>query len=138
MTKSPFVPCQPKIVSIGHTLVLLYPKVNLSMNNAEKAPAFQHNKTALASADLDQRACLLTLANRLNLMLMAKSSLADWQRKLLRNWGNFNHLKILLWHDAKGNSIIDTTNATDLSILKPIQNGKRDNCCSAWVKFVCV
>jgi hypothetical protein len=137
-TKSPFVPCQPKIVSIGHTLVLLYPKVDLSMTNAEKAPAFQHNKTALASADLNQCACLLTLANCLNLMLMAKSGLADWERKLSRNWGNFNHLKILLWHNTKGNSIIDTTNATDPSILKPIQNGKRDDCCSTGVKFVCV
>jgi hypothetical protein len=55
------------------------------MTDAEKALAFQHNKTALASVNLDQHACLLTLAYRLNLMLMAKSGLADWERKLLRN-----------------------------------------------------
>ncbi len=75
-TKSPFVPCQPEIVLIGRTLVSLYPKVVLSMTNAEKALAFQHNKTALASADLNQHARLLTLSNCLNLMLMAEPGLA--------------------------------------------------------------
>jgi hypothetical protein len=41
--KSPFVPRQPEIILIGQTLVSLYPKVDLSMTNAEKALAFQHN-----------------------------------------------------------------------------------------------
>ncbi len=47
------------------------------MTNPEKAMAYQHNKTALTSADLGQRARILTLADRLNLMLMAESSLAN-------------------------------------------------------------
>ncbi len=76
--QSPVVPGQPEIVSISRTLVSLYPKVDLSMTNAEKALAFQHNKTALASANPDRRARLLTLANHLNLMLTAESGLADW------------------------------------------------------------
>jgi hypothetical protein len=105
------------------------------MTNAEKALAFQHNKTALASTNLDQCARLLTLANRLKLMLMAKSGLADWERKLSPNRANFDHLNILLWHNAKGDSIVDITNTTDLSILKPVQNGKKDDCCSTGVKF---
>jgi hypothetical protein len=61
------------------------------MTNAEKALTFQHNKTALASADLNQRVCLLTLANRLNLVLTAESGLADWEKNLLRNWANSDH-----------------------------------------------
>jgi hypothetical protein len=64
------------------------------MTDPEKALAYQHNKTALASADLDQRARILTLAERLDLMLMAESGLADWERKLSRNWANFQYLTI--------------------------------------------
>ncbi len=62
------------------------------MSDPEKALAFQHNRTALASADLDQHVRILTLADRLNLMLTAEAGLADWERKLSRNWSNFRYL----------------------------------------------
>jgi hypothetical protein len=65
-TKSPFVPRKPEIVTIGRTSVSLYPKVDSSMTDPEKALAYKHNKTVLASADLDQRARILTLAERLD------------------------------------------------------------------------
>ncbi len=76
-SKSPFVPCKPKIVSIGCTSVSLYLKVDSSMTDPKKVMAFQHNKAALASADLNQQARILTIADRLDSMLTAKSSLAD-------------------------------------------------------------
>jgi hypothetical protein len=104
-TKCPFVPRQPEIVSIGQTLVSLYPKVNLSMTDAEKALAFQHNKTPLASADLNQCTRILTLAERPNLMLMVELSLANWEWKLSRNWETFGNLTILSWHNIKGNLV---------------------------------
>jgi hypothetical protein len=40
----------------------LYPKVDASMSDPEKAMAYQHNKTAFASADLDKCACIFVLA----------------------------------------------------------------------------
>ncbi len=80
-----FTPTKPEIVSIGKTSVLLYPKIVASMSDPEKAMVFQQNKTALASAELDQKARILSLADRLDLMLTAKLSLADWERKLRRN-----------------------------------------------------
>ncbi len=83
--KAPFIPQKPEIVSIGRTSVSLYCKVDETMSDPEKALAFQHNRTALAGADLDQRAQILTLADQLNLMLMAEAGLADWERKLSRN-----------------------------------------------------
>ena len=126
-TKSPFVPRKPEIVTIGRTSVSLYPKVDSSMTDPEKALAYQHNKTALASADLDQRARILTLAERLDLMLMAESGLADWERKLSRSWAHFHHLTILSWHDAKGAAISNTTVAGDLSTLLPCQDGPVGN-----------
>jgi hypothetical protein len=70
----------------------LYRKVDKTMSDPEKALAFQHNRTALASADLDQHVRILTLADRLNLMLTAEAGLADWERKLSRNWSNFRYL----------------------------------------------
>lgn len=98
------------------------------MTDPEKALAYQHNKTALASADLDQRARILTLAERLDLMLMAESGLANWERKLSQNWANFQYLTILSWHDAKGAAISNTTVAGDLSTLLTYQDGVVGNC----------
>jgi hypothetical protein len=106
------------------------------MTNTKKALVFQHNKTALASANLDQRACLFTLADRLNLMLTAKSGPANWERKLSHNWENFQYLTILSWHNTKGTVIADTTSAANPSVLKPIHDGKRDDCRSAGIKFI--
>jgi hypothetical protein len=112
-SKSPFVPCKLEIVTIGCTSVSLYPQVNEKMTNPKKAMAYQHNKTALASADLNQREHILTLADQLNLMLTAKSSLANWERMLSHNWANFKYLTILSWHDAKGTAIALTMTAGD-------------------------
>jgi hypothetical protein len=56
---------KPEIVSIGKTSVSLYSKVDASMGDPEKAMAFQQNKTALSSADLDQKERILALADRL-------------------------------------------------------------------------
>jgi hypothetical protein len=137
-SKSPFVPCKPKIFSIRRTSVSLYPKVDMGMTDPKKAMAYQHNKTALASADLDQCACILTLADRLNLMLMAESSPANWEQKLSHNWANFQYLTILSWHNAKGIAIALTTTVGESSILLPVQDVNITDCCSAGVKFVCV
>jgi len=123
-------------VSIGKTSVSLYPKVNASMADPEKAMAFQQNKTAFASADLDQKVCILALADRLDLMLTAESSLADWERKLRLNWANFANLSILSWHGANGNILHNTATAADASILLPIQNGAAAACRSSGVKVV--
>ncbi len=63
VAKAPFIPQKPEIVSIGCTSVSLYRKVDKTMSDPEKALAFQHNRTALAGADLDQHAQILTLAD---------------------------------------------------------------------------
>jgi hypothetical protein len=70
-TKAHFGPRKPKFVLIGKTLLLLYSKVDPSMSDPEKALAYQQNCTALATADLEQQACILALAKRLDLMLTA-------------------------------------------------------------------
>ena len=136
MSNAPFIPQKPEIVSIGRTSVSLYRKVDETMSDPEKALAFQHNRTALAGADLDQRARILTLADRLNLMLTAEAGLADWERKLSKNWSNFQYLKILSWHDERGARINNSTTPGDSSILLPVQDGNIADCRSPGVKFV--
>ena len=106
------------------------------MSDPEKAMAFQQNKTALASAELDQKARILAMADRLDLMLTAESSLADWERKLRRNWANFANLTILSWHSGNGNIINNTVTAADASILLPVQDGAAPTCRAPGVKFV--
>ncbi len=106
------------------------------MTNAKKALIFQHNKMALASANLNQHARFLTLADCLNLLLTAESDLANRERKVSCDWENFQYLTILSWHNAKGDVIVDTMSATNPSVLKPIQDVNRDDCRSAGIKFV--
>ena len=127
-----FASQKPKIVSINKTSVLLYPKVYASMADPEKAMAFKQNKTALALADLNQKARILGL----DLMLTAESSHANWERKLCRNWANFANLSILSWHGANGNIINNTTTAADASILLPAQDRAANACRAPGVKFV--
>jgi hypothetical protein len=110
------------MVSIGKTSVSLYPQVDASMLDPEKAMTFQQNKTALASAELDQKARILALADWLDLMLTAESSLANWER--------FANLSILSWHSGNGNLLNNTVSAADASILLPVQNGSRRKICS--------
>jgi hypothetical protein len=131
-----FVPCKAKTVVIGKTSVLLYPMVDPTMSDPEKALAYQQNCAVLAGADLDQWARILALAERLNLMLTAESSLVDWERKLSKNWFNFANLTIISWHNARGGIIINTTVADIPSILLPVQNGAVAMCRAEGVKFV--
>jgi len=123
-------------MSIGKTAVTLYPKVDASMSDPEKAMAFQQNKTALASANLDQKERILALADWLDLMLTAESSLANWERKLRNNWANFANLSILSWHGANGNIINNTATAANASILLTVRDGAAAACRAPGVKFV--
>jgi hypothetical protein len=105
------------------------------MSNREKALAYQQNRTALATANLDQRVCILALAKRLGLMLTAKSSLADWECKLAKNWFNFGNLNIISWNNACGAIINGTTTPNDTSILLPVQDGAANQCHAEGLKF---
>jgi hypothetical protein len=134
--KTPFTLKKQEIVSIGRTSVSLYPKIDGSWPDAEKAMVYQQIKAALATADLDQHVQIRTLADRIDLMTTAESILADWERRLNCHWADFSHLSILSWHNAMGTPINDTVTDADASVLKPVQNSTAADCCSAGVKFV--
>ena len=105
------------------------------MTDPEKAMAFQQNKTALALADLNQKARILALADPLDLMLTTELSLANLEKKHYPNWANFVNLLILSWHGANGNIINNTTTAANATILLPAQDGAANACRAAGVKF---
>jgi hypothetical protein len=125
-----FVPRKAKTILIGKTSVSLYSKVDPTMFNPEKALAYQQSCAVLAGADLD------AVAEWLNLMLMAESSLADWERKLTKNWFNFANLTIISWHNAHGGIISNTTVAGNPSVLLPVQNNAAAMCHAEGVKFL--
>ncbi len=106
------------------------------MSDPEKSMAFQKNKTALASANLDQKVPILTLADCLDLMLTAELSLANWGNKIHCNWANFTNLSILSWHGANGAQINNPVTAADPAILLSVQNGAANACRSSGVKFI--
>jgi hypothetical protein len=66
-------------------------------------------------------------------MLMAESSLVDWEQKLTKNWFNFQNLTIISWHDTKGNPINNTTVVGDPAVLLPVQDGVKNQCRSSGV-----
>ncbi len=71
-------------------------------------------------------------------MLTAESSLADWKKKLFKNWFNFANLTIISWHNAHSGIIINMTVADNPSILLPVQNSAAAMCRAEGVKFVWV
>ena len=133
-----FLPKKTENVTIGRITIPLYPRVDGTMSDGEKALAYQHNRTALANSDLDQRARILALADRLDLMLTAEASLSDWERKLAKNWFNFAHLEIISWHSPTGRQLNNTTDPSDPTVLLPVQDGDPALCRSGGVKFVLV
>jgi hypothetical protein len=69
--------------------------VDATTADPEKAIDSQQNCTTLATTYLDQCLPILALAEQLDLMLTAILSLANWERKLARNWFNFGNLTII-------------------------------------------
>ncbi len=62
-------------------------------------------------------------------MLTAKSGLTDWEWKLTKSWFNFQHLRIISWHNAFRAVLTGMTIATDPTILLSVQNSAMNQCC---------
>ena len=102
----------------------------------ERAHAFHLDKAALASQPITIRLQLDALGNQLNLAATMDGVIQDWTRYFQDNWFNFCHLKILSFHDTKGDMMTNTTNLTDPTGLLPVQDGNVNNCRKQGVKFV--
>ena len=99
------------------------------MKPPERAHAFQTNKVALSIPRIDRHTMLDTLGAQLNLSAIVDGILGGWTLHFQRNWCNFAHLTILLFHSDTGTQMNDTSDANDLAVLLPVVNGPLENCC---------
>ncbi len=109
-----------KSVTIGKATVKLYPIITSSMQPPEHAHAFQVSKIALAMSSINRRAMLNTLGAQLSLSTTVDNTLGNWDHHFNRNWCNFAHLSILLYHNDAGAHVVDTVTASDSDVLLPV------------------
>ena len=133
---TPFAPRALVPVRVGSNTIMLYPVVDQSMLPHERAHAFHYNKTALAAQNIDLRLQLDALGTQLNLIVMVDGTINNCFRFFYDSWFDFSMLTILSFHNAKGDIMTTTTDATDPSVLLPVVNGPLANCRKKDVKFV--
>jgi len=133
---TPFAPRTLVPVRVGSYTIMLYPIVDPSMLPHERAHAFHYNKTALAAQNIDLRLQLDALGTQLNLIATVDGTINDWIRFFYDSWFDFLMLTILSFHNAKGDIMTTTTDATDPSVLLPVVDGGLAHCRKKDVKFV--
>ncbi len=74
--------------------------------------------------------------SQLNASLTVEGILSDWCRFFNKQWMDFAHLTILLFHASNGDCINTTTTAADSQVLLPIISGPVGNCCNQDVHFM--
>jgi hypothetical protein len=102
----------------------------------ERAHTFHVNKAALALQTIPTRLQLDALGNQLNLVATMDGVIHDWLRHYQDGWYNFRCLKVLSFHDVKGDIITNTTAPANPTILLPVQDGNIADCRKQNVKFV--
>jgi hypothetical protein len=90
-------------VSVGRTLVNLYPVIDPDMPVEERAHTYQINKTALASLPVNLQVQLNVLSQQLNLAAMVNGIHNNWLRFFHDSWCDFSCLAILSFHNNVGN-----------------------------------
>jgi hypothetical protein len=133
-----FTPKSLVAVRVNNYTVNLYPVVEETMEVHKRAHAFHANKAALALQSIPTRIQLDALGNQLNLAVTMDGVIQDWTRHFQDCWYDFRHLKVLRFHDTKGDMMTNTTNSADPTRLLPIQDGKVADCRKQGIKFVCV
>jgi len=134
-SSGPFAPRALVPVNTGRGTVNLYPVIDQTMATHERAHAFHINKTALSSQNIDLRVQLDALGHQLNLSATVDGVINDWLRYFYDRWCDFTLLRILSFHNTKGDEVNDTTEAGDSSILLPVIDGNYATCRKN-VKFV--
>jgi hypothetical protein len=131
-----FTPRTLVAVCVSSYTVNLYPVVDETMEVHERAHAYHVNKAALSAQTIPTRLQLDALGNQLNLAAKMDGVLQEWTRYFQDHWSDFRHLKILSFHDTKGEMMSDTTSKMEPARLLPVQDGNVVDCCKQGVKFV--
>jgi hypothetical protein len=96
------------------------------------------NKIDLAMPGINSCAMLNTLGTQLSLSATTNGTLGKWDHHFDRNWCNFAHFSILLYHNDAGAQVIDTVTAADSAVLLLVQDGAANKYHRANIKFACV
>ena len=131
-----FTPRTLVAVRVSSYTVNLYPVVDETMEVHERAHAYHVNKAALSAQTIPTHLQLDALGNQLNLAATMDGVLQEWTRYFQDHWYYFRHLKILSFHDTKGDMMSDTTSKTEPARLLPVQDGNVADCRKQGVKFV--
>jgi len=131
-----FTPRTLVAVCIGSYTVNLYPVVDETMEAHERTHAFHVSKAALALQTIPTQLQIDTLGNQLNLVATLDGVIHDWFRYYQDSWYNFKCLKVLRFHDIKGDIITNTTAPQGPTILLPVQDGNVVGCRKQNVKFI--
>ncbi len=123
-----FTPRTLVAVRVSTYTMNLYPVFDENMGVHERAHAYHVNKAALAAQTIPIRLQLDALGNQLNLGATMDGVLQEWTRYFQDHWSNFRHLKILSFHDTKGDMMSDTTSKTEPARLLPVQDGNVADC----------
>jgi len=102
----------------------------------EGAHTFQIDKAALALQKIPTRLQLDALGNQLNLAATMDGVMHDWLRHFQDRWYNVWYLKVLSFHDVKGDIITNTMAPNDPTILLPVQDGNVADFRKQNIKFV--
>ena len=136
VTGAQFTPKSLVAVCVSSYTVNLYPVVEETMELHERAYVFHFNKAALASQTIPTRLQLDALGNQLNLAATMDGVIQYWTRHFQDCWYDFQHLKVLSFHDTKGDMMTSTTSPNVPTILLPVQDGNSADCRKQGVKFV--
>ncbi len=123
-----FTPRTLVAVRVSSYTVNLYPVVNETMEVHKRAHAYHVNKAALSAQTIPTRLQLDALGNQLNLAVTMDGVLQEWTRYFQDHWYDFRYLKILSFHDTKGDMMSNTTSKTEPARLLPVQDGNVANC----------
>jgi hypothetical protein len=120
VARGQFTPRTLVAVRVSSYTVNLYPVVDDTMEVHECAHVYHVNKAALAAQTITIRLQLDALGNHLSLDVTMDGVLQEWTRYFHDHWSNFLHLKVLSFHDTKGDMMSNTTKMTDPARLLPV------------------
>ena len=130
-----FAPLDLVDVSVRQHHVKVYPKIAMVYVH-KRAHAFQIAKAALENLPTNLHLIMDAFGAQLNASLTVEGILSDWHQFFQKRWLNFAHLKILSFHNSKGNGINTTTTEADNQVLMPVADGPIADCRKQDVRYV--
>ncbi len=136
ISKMAFVPCNLVTIQVSRLSANVYPKVEPNMPTFERVHTFQVIKSMLKPLPVNTRLILDAIGLQLNCSAILEGLMFDRCNMFDIRWHDFVNLAILLFHDAAGAIIPNTTIVGNLTILLPVLDGPVATCRNEGIRFV--